>query len=306
MLGAGSKAGAAVVRPSGRRVCPRAEASTQAGCAQPVTRARCRRRGRGGPAGAGGGLGCWCPGRVSWAPGWGVQWARGSRGPQAAVVAWGPSANWWRRGFIPGARWDSGGVRAPYGLVRPLPCPRGPTASGGGGRAAASWPGGHAALAPAEEVLESYENPPPIVLPSEGFQVDLEADCLDDSLHQHLLYIRHFLWSLRSKPSPGGRPARPECLQVPGWMQERGAPEAAEAWGAPLSSQHIGLPGAEFFPPSPRARNTPTPRATLRTRAAPWLPGTPAGEPVRPAWSALLLPRGTPRHRALWEGRQAA
>ncbi|XP_033696828.1 ras-associating and dilute domain-containing protein isoform X4 [Tursiops truncatus] len=64
-----------------------------------------------------------------------------------------------------------------------------------------------------EDVLESYENPPPIVLPSEGFQVDLEADCLDDSLHQHLLYIRHFLWSLRSQPSPGGRPARPECLQ---------------------------------------------------------------------------------------------
>lgn len=69
---------------------------------------------------------------------------------------------------------------------------------------------------PAEDVLESYENPPPIVLPSEGFQVDLEADCLDDSIYQHLLYIRHFLWSLRSKPSPGGGPSQPEYLQVPG------------------------------------------------------------------------------------------
>nr|XP_055195697.1 ras-associating and dilute domain-containing protein isoform X2 [Nyctereutes procyonoides] len=67
-----------------------------------------------------------------------------------------------------------------------------------------------------EDVLESYENPPPIVLPSEGFQVDLEADCLDDSIYQHLLYIRHFLWSLRSKPSPGGGPSQPEYLQVPG------------------------------------------------------------------------------------------
>ncbi|KAF5918289.1 hypothetical protein HPG69_002931 [Diceros bicornis minor] len=65
-----------------------------------------------------------------------------------------------------------------------------------------------------EDVLESYENPPPIVLPSEGFQVDLEADCLDDSIYQHLLYIRHFLWSLRSKPGPGGGPAQPECLEA--------------------------------------------------------------------------------------------
>lgn len=69
---------------------------------------------------------------------------------------------------------------------------------------------------PTEEVLESYENPPPIVLPSEGFQVDLEADCLDDSIYQHLLYIRHFLWSLRSKPSAGGGPSQPGGLEVPG------------------------------------------------------------------------------------------
>lgn len=69
---------------------------------------------------------------------------------------------------------------------------------------------------PADEVLESYENPPPIVLPSEGFQVDLDADRLDDSIYQHLLYIRHFLWSLRSKPSASGGPAPPECPQVPG------------------------------------------------------------------------------------------
>ncbi|XP_015420636.1 PREDICTED: uncharacterized protein LOC102762072 [Myotis davidii] len=54
-----------------------------------------------------------------------------------------------------------------------------------------------------EDVLESYENPPPIVLPSEGFQVDLEADCPDDSVYQHLLYLRHFLWGLR--PREDGR-----------------------------------------------------------------------------------------------------
>lgn len=67
---------------------------------------------------------------------------------------------------------------------------------------------------PAEDVLESYENPPPIVLPSEGFQVDLEGDCLDASTSQHLLYLRHFLWGLRGKPSPSGGPAPPEGLKV--------------------------------------------------------------------------------------------
>ncbi|XP_023603687.1 ras-associating and dilute domain-containing protein, partial [Myotis lucifugus] len=63
-----------------------------------------------------------------------------------------------------------------------------------------------------EDVLESYENPPPIVLPSEGFQVDLEADCPDDSIYQHLLYLRHFLWGLRSKPGArgGAQPQVPE------------------------------------------------------------------------------------------------
>lgn len=80
---------------------------------------------------------------------------------------------------------------------------------------AASWWGGQAALSPpAEDVLESYENPPPIVLPSEGFQVDLEADCPDDSIYQHLLYVRHFLWGLRSKPSPSGGPPQPQVLEV--------------------------------------------------------------------------------------------
>ncbi|KAL7979277.1 hypothetical protein Chor_015301 [Crotalus horridus] len=32
-----------------------------------------------------------------------------------------------------------------------------------------------------------------------GFKVDLETDHLDDNVYRHLLYIRHFLWSLRSK-----------------------------------------------------------------------------------------------------------
>lgn len=45
--------------------------------------------------------------------------------------------------------------------------------------------------------------------------MDLEAGCLDDSIYQHLLYIRHFLWSLRSKPIPSGGAAQRGCPEVP-------------------------------------------------------------------------------------------
>ncbi|NXU73277.1 RADIL protein, partial [Oreotrochilus melanogaster] len=53
-----------------------------------------------------------------------------------------------------------------------------------------------------DEVLESFDNHPPIILPSGGFKVDLEVETLDDNIYRHLLYIRHFLWSLQSKSPP--------------------------------------------------------------------------------------------------------
>ncbi|XP_062820642.1 ras-associating and dilute domain-containing protein isoform X1 [Anolis carolinensis] len=58
-----------------------------------------------------------------------------------------------------------------------------------------------------DDILESFDNHPPIMLPSGGFKVDLEVDNLDDNIYRHLLYIRHFLWSLRSKsPHPRDSP----------------------------------------------------------------------------------------------------
>nr|XP_033770312.1 ras-associating and dilute domain-containing protein isoform X1 [Geotrypetes seraphini]XP_033770313.1 ras-associating and dilute domain-containing protein isoform X1 [Geotrypetes seraphini] len=59
----------------------------------------------------------------------------------------------------------------------------------------------HAAAFRTEDLLESFDNHPPIILPSEGFKVDLDKDSLDDNIYRHLLYIRHFLWSLQSKAS---------------------------------------------------------------------------------------------------------
>ncbi|XP_016390127.1 ras-associating and dilute domain-containing protein-like isoform X2 [Sinocyclocheilus rhinocerous] len=52
------------------------------------------------------------------------------------------------------------------------------------------------------DLLESFENHPPIVLPSAGFKVDLESDSVEDSIYRQLLYVRHFLWGLRSKTHP--------------------------------------------------------------------------------------------------------
>ncbi|XP_059010006.1 ras-associating and dilute domain-containing protein isoform X1 [Mustela lutreola] len=159
-----------------------------------------------------------------------------------------------------------------------------------------------------EEVLESYENPPPIVLPSEGFQVDLEADCLDDSIYQHLLYIRHFLWSLRSKPSPSGGSSQSGGLEGPhhttsegqsGPLVCRGAREAGQgrtlaSAGAPRAG---GLSGRQSRG-GPQAGPLHIDSSCLLTP-----PSTPLSlEPTGPDWPE---PRGT-CGKVLLEGRRNA
>ncbi|KAM6940428.1 ras-associating and dilute domain-containing protein isoform 3-T3 [Xenentodon cancila] len=49
------------------------------------------------------------------------------------------------------------------------------------------------------DLLESFENHPPIVLPSSGFRVDLDSESVEDSIYRQLLYVRHYLWGLRTK-----------------------------------------------------------------------------------------------------------
>ncbi|NXJ66725.1 RADIL protein, partial [Rostratula benghalensis] len=96
-----------------------------------------------------------------------------------------------------------------------------------------------------DEVLESFDNHPPIILPSGGFKVDLEVEMLDDNIYRHLLYIRHFLWSLQSKsPHAGERPcsAPPKVACTPG----RGSSSPGWAGGSqvslePLQAWHQGL-----------------------------------------------------------------
>uniref|UniRef100_G1RZV4 Rap associating with DIL domain n=1 Tax=Nomascus leucogenys TaxID=61853 RepID=G1RZV4_NOMLE len=143
-----------------------------------------------------------------------------------------------------------------------------------------------------EDVLESYENPPPIVLPSEGFQVDLETDCLDDSIYQHLLYIRHFLWGLQNRASPGspgsGAP-QPACPEGMHHMVPDGHPEAPSCPLAPRD-------------PGPAAWEA-APERTLPLRGAPWAQAPPGRQPGRGGSQAgpphtdsscLLTPPSTP------------
>ena len=76
-------------------------------------------------------------------------------------------------------------------------------------------------------MLESFDNHPPIILPSGGFKVDLEVETLDNNIYRHLLYIRHFLWSLQSKSThtseePGSATPKVACTpqkgcSSPGW-----------------------------------------------------------------------------------------
>ncbi|XP_057272827.1 ras-associating and dilute domain-containing protein [Pezoporus wallicus] len=83
-----------------------------------------------------------------------------------------------------------------------------------------------------DEMLESFDNHPPIILPSAGFKVDLEVETLDDNIYRHLLYIRHFLWSLQSKsPStsdrPGSAPPKEEACTTADVLEVSRSPAAA-------------------------------------------------------------------------------
>ncbi|NXP18598.1 RADIL protein, partial [Scytalopus superciliaris] len=101
-----------------------------------------------------------------------------------------------------------------------------------------------------DEMLESFDNHPPIILPSGGFKVDLEVETLDDNIYRHLLYIRHFLWSLQSKSphtSEGPGSAPPKC--PPGELLEGlvllipqpGGCRKLLPWGAPVPRRTIAL-----------------------------------------------------------------
>ncbi|NXT64682.1 RADIL protein, partial [Chaetops frenatus] len=145
-----------------------------------------------------------------------------------------------------------------------------------------------------DEMLESFDNHPPIILPSGGFKVDLEVETLDDNIYRHLLYIRHFLWSLQSRSphtseGPGSALPKVACIPrrvVPLLGGQEGLGARRPPWAAPLPRRIIA-PWAAV----PSQRGTPS---------SAW-PLTPLGRsPVPKAGTAptdsscLLTPPTTP------------
>ncbi|NXB98264.1 RADIL protein, partial [Orthonyx spaldingii] len=132
-----------------------------------------------------------------------------------------------------------------------------------------------------DEMLESFDNHPPIILPSGGFKVDLEVETLDDNIYRHLLYIRHFLWSLQSKSphtseGPGSAPPKVACIPR-GGCSSPGA--RRPPWGAALPRRisapggavpsHRATPSSAWPPlgrsPVPKAGTAPTDSSCLLT-----------------------------------------
>ncbi|XP_041086292.1 ras-associating and dilute domain-containing protein-like, partial [Polyodon spathula] len=93
------------------------------------------------------------------------------------------------------------------------------------------------------DLVESFENHPPIVLPSSGFQVDFESDTVDDNIYRQLLYVRHFLWSLRAKsPSSNGSIDSQELQREPPLSHSSPRPAAPVGHSTPSSHHYSGSP----------------------------------------------------------------
>ncbi|XP_041959473.1 ras-associating and dilute domain-containing protein [Alosa sapidissima] len=75
------------------------------------------------------------------------------------------------------------------------------------------------------DLLESFENHPPIVLPTAGFHIDLEGESVEEPLYRQLLYIKHFLWGLRQREVPPVSSSPRPSEQVTQVTQPRGEGE---------------------------------------------------------------------------------
>ncbi|NXL31396.1 RADIL protein, partial [Glaucidium brasilianum] len=163
-----------------------------------------------------------------------------------------------------------------------------------------------------DEVLESFDNHPPIILPSGGFKVDLEVEALDDNIYRHLLYIRHFLWSLQSKSpyaseGPGSAPSKVACTpqrgcSSPRWaggsqvpLQPLQAQRTTAPWGAAPSQR--GAPRSAWPPTAAPASTPPLGRGPApKASTAPTDPScllTPPTTPLNFDSGSLESPQGT-------------
>ncbi|XP_061086455.1 ras-associating and dilute domain-containing protein [Conger conger] len=161
------------------------------------------------------------------------------------------------------------------------------------------------------DLLESFENHPPIVLPSNGFKVDLESDTVDDNIYRQLLYVRHFLWGLRTRsPATNGsadwqelqrEPAphsSPRAVAPQGEGEAEGRVSLAEG-RVSLAEGRVSLAEGRVSVVSSlstASRDTHGPEERLREKLHNSLrrncPPRPSAQPLDP--SCLLTPPNTP------------
>ena len=136
-------------------------------------------------------------------------------------------------------------------------------------------------------MLESFDNHPPIILPSGGFKVDLEVETLDDNIYRHLLYIRHFLWSLQSRSphtSEGSGSALPKVACIP----QGGCSSPGWAGGSWVPLQTPPSPGPRACCPGLQPGAVECPRGELLEGLVLLIP--PHGGHGEVSWNDRLFP----------------
>nr|XP_057931304.1 ras-associating and dilute domain-containing protein isoform X2 [Doryrhamphus excisus] len=148
------------------------------------------------------------------------------------------------------------------------------------------------------DLLESFENHPPIVLPSGGFSVDLDGERVEDSIYRQLLYVRHFLWGLRAKTQahatlangnstaadaqrellPPAVHSSPRSAAPGDGEEEKGRDRAAAAAGQPTHS--LRRNGGVHLHPHPRAGGSTELSCLLTPPNTPLYPDGGGGAPV--------------------------
>uniref|UniRef100_A0A3Q3EL89 Ras-associating and dilute domain-containing protein n=1 Tax=Labrus bergylta TaxID=56723 RepID=A0A3Q3EL89_9LABR len=141
------------------------------------------------------------------------------------------------------------------------------------------------------DLLESFENHPPIVLPSAGFRVDLDSDCIEDSIYRQLLYIRHYLWGLRTKPQTH----TPSVHTQSNGTNTADWPDVQRELLPPAhSSPRYGAPGDEVTPETGEERGRDRPSGQSHTHSLRRNGTVNHPRTANPDPSCLLTPPNTP------------
>ncbi|XP_054866061.1 ras-associating and dilute domain-containing protein isoform X2 [Amphiprion ocellaris] len=138
------------------------------------------------------------------------------------------------------------------------------------------------------DLLESFENHPPIVLPSAGFRVDLDSECVEDSIYRQLLYVRHYLWGLRTKTQTQSS-THSNGTNTADW------PDVQRELLPPThSSPRSGAPGDEVTSDPAEERGWDRPLGQSHTHSLRRNGGVHHPRTVNPDPSCLLTPPNTP------------